>query len=326
MKFSFGYPFFTAPASPEFLSAKAIGGIAAAAEKAGVNAVFLSEHPAPSASWRESGGHDALDPFVALGFAAMATKDISLLTNLTVVPYRNPLLLAKTAATLDVLSGGRLILGMGTGYLKAEYFALGVDFEERNELFDEAVEVLLKLWAGEGDGDEAGAITYEGKHFSARDIAAFPLPVSKPHPPFWLGGNSKLTRRRVAEWGQGWMPMPNPKELADRRRSAHLETTEELAEMIAYMKSHAESAGRKEKDLGPIDIMYMTFEGGTPKAKGGKKGKGGFEKDRYIQAVSELADAGVNWLAINASGTSLSEIEDQLAFIGSEILPACADL
>ena len=89
-----------------------------------------------------AGGHQTLDPFVALAFAAAVTKRLRLLTYLAVVPYRNPFLLAKAAATLDRLSGGRFILGVGSGYLKTEFFALGVDFDERNALFDEALDVL----------------------------------------------------------------------------------------------------------------------------------------------------------------------------------------
>ena len=308
MKFSFGYPFFEAPTNPEFLSGQAFGQIAIEAEKAGFGSVFLSEHPAPTKNWRDSGGHDALDPFVALAAAGAVTKDLALLVNLTVVPYRNPFMLAKAAATADVLSGGRLILGLGTGYLKGEYFALGVDFEERNQLFDESVEVLKLAFSGE-------PVNYDGIHFSAKDIVSQPVPIQKPHPPFWLGGNSKLTRRRVAEWGQGWMPMPNPKALADRRRSAHLETVEDLKQMIGYMKDHAQKMNRTQ----PIDIIYMTFEGGMP-------GTRNFNLSQHLEAISELAELGVSWLAVNSSGSSLSAVLEQISYCGQEILPACKNL
>jgi len=125
----------------------------------------------------------------------LATSRLRLLTHLAVVPYRNPFLLAKSAATLDKISHGRLTLGVGTGYLKTEFFALGVDFDERNELFDEALEVLPLHWKGE-------PFSYEGKHFTARDVIARPRPAQDPIP-IWIGGNSKLTLRRVAEKAQG---------------------------------------------------------------------------------------------------------------------------
>ena len=110
--------------------------------------------------------------------------------------------LAKSAATVDKLSNGRFILGVGTGYLKAEYFALGVDFDERNALFDEALDVLPLHWSGE-------PFDYQGTHFNCRGTIGRPRPVQIPIP-IWIGGNAKLTLRRVAERAQGWMPLTGP--------------------------------------------------------------------------------------------------------------------
>src|SRR6478735_394298 len=115
--------------------------IARALEGAGWDGLAYTEHPAPGRRWlAQGGGHQTLDPFVALGAAAAVTERIRLLTYLAVIPYRNPLLLAKAAASVDMISKGRFVLGAGTGYLKGEFFALGVDFDERNELFDEALD------------------------------------------------------------------------------------------------------------------------------------------------------------------------------------------
>jgi len=211
-------------------------------------------------------------------------------------------MLAKTVATLDRLSGGRVILGMGTGYLKGEYYAVGVDFDERNALFDESVEVMKLAWTGE-------PVTYGGRHFSARDISCHPTPASAPHPPMWLGGNSKLTRRRVAEWGQGWMPMPNPKEFAAGRRSPVLETTEQLSEMLVYLHDHATSVGRTEA----LDVMYMCFDGGAP-------GTPDWNPQQHLEAVHELAEAGVTWLAANATGRTRAEALENIARYGEEII------
>ena len=139
MRFMFQYPE-THGADADLLQAGGIGELAVAAERAGFEGFALTEHPAPNAKWLAAGGHQTLDPFVALGGAATVTSKIQLLTYLAVLPYRNPLLLAKAAMTVDRLSNGRFILGVGTGYLKAEYAALGVDFDERLALFDEALE------------------------------------------------------------------------------------------------------------------------------------------------------------------------------------------
>ncbi len=284
------------------MTADSMMSLASGAEAAGFGAAYVTEHPAPAEKWRQTGGHDALDPFVALSFAAAATSELRLLTNLTVVPFRNPFLLAKAVATLDKLSGGRVTLGVGTGYMKAEYFALGVDFEERNALFDESIEVMKMAWTGE-------PVTYDGLHFSARDITSQPTPSSQPHPPLWLGGNSKLTRRRVAEWGQGWMPMPNPAAYAKGRRSPALETNDQLRDMLAYMHNHAETVGRTE----PIDIMYMCFDGGEP-------GKPGWNPQQHLEALHEQAEVGVTWTAANASGSTRAEALENMAQYGEEII------
>ena len=302
MRFAWGYPFLTAPIPDEFLTITAIGGLASAAEDAGFDAAYVTDHPAPTESWRSAGGHDALDPFVCLSIAAAATTNLRLLTNLTVVPYRNPFLLAKSTASLDRLSGGRVILGLGTGYLKGEFYALGVDFDERNLLFDESVAVMRRAWTGQ-------EVSFEGAHFSARGITAQPTPAATPHPPLWLGGNSKLTRRRVAEWGQGWMPLPNPASVAAARRSPALETIDQLSEMLSYLHEHAAANERTE----PIDVMYMCFDGGTP-------GQPGWNPQQHLEALHELAEVGVTWLAVNTSGASSSEIIDNLACYGEEII------
>src|SRR5690348_8441543 len=136
MHISFGLPTHRVDV-PELVSAHAIAAISLAAEQAGFFAVYVTEHPMPGDDWLATGGHHALDPFVALSFAAAATSSIRLQTNLAVPAYRNPFLLAKSVASLDHLSGGRVILGVGAGYLEPEFRALGVDYAERNALTDE---------------------------------------------------------------------------------------------------------------------------------------------------------------------------------------------
>ena len=194
MKFILAYPELSGM-DGDLLDAGPIGEIAAAAEHAGFAAFALTEHPMPGANWLEHGGHQTLDPFVGLAFAAAATERLRLLTYLAVVPYRNPFLLAKSASSLDRLSGGRFILGVGTGYHKTEFHSLGVDFEERNALFDEALDVFPLAWSGD-------PFTWKGRHFDARDVVQRPRPAQDPIP-IWIGGNSKLTRRRVAEHARG---------------------------------------------------------------------------------------------------------------------------
>jgi probable F420-dependent oxidoreductase len=302
MKFALGL-YQHHPIDPAFVAPDFITAFARAAERVGFDALYFTEHPMPGDEWLATGGHDALDPFVGLAFAAAATRSLRVLTNLTVLPYRNPFLLAKTVATLDRLSGGRVILGVGTGYLKPEYFAMGVDFDERNELFDESLEVCRLTWTGR-------SVTYEGRHFSARACTALPTPLQDPMP-VWIGGNSKLSRRRVAERAQGWMPMPNPKALASTRRSAVLETLDELDAMIGYLNDHAAAVGRTE----PIDIMYMSFEGGIP-------GERGWDAERHMADVRAQAALGVTWQAVNAVGSTRAEVLDMVRGYGERVIAA----
>ena len=125
LSFSFELPTHRVEQPEEFVSAAAITEVATAAEAAGFSAVHVTDHPAGDGKWLDTGGHHTLDPFVALSFAAAATSSIRLLTNVYIAAYRNPFLGAKAALSLDVLSGGRLILGTAAGYLKPEFAALG---------------------------------------------------------------------------------------------------------------------------------------------------------------------------------------------------------
>ncbi|NUU21567.1 MAG: LLM class F420-dependent oxidoreductase [Streptomycetaceae bacterium] len=285
MRFIYHYPETTGP-DGDVLDAGPLAEVAAAAERAGFDGLSLSEHPAPGARWLSAGGHQTLDPFVALGYAAAATTRLRLLTYLAVAPYRNPLLLAKSAATLDKLSGGRAILGLGTGYQKSEFHALGVDMAERNALFDEALDVLPLHWSGE-------PFSYQGRHFSARDVMARPRPVQRPIP-IWIGGNSRLTRRRVAERALGWMPMSGGAELSATARTPSLGSVADLGVAVTELREAAEAAGRTE----PIDIVYSYQGDGIHRPT--------VEPDRHRKVFAELEQVGVTWVVVS-SGTHTRE-------------------
>src|ERR1700734_2069721 len=147
MNFWVTYPLVAHPHNPDFLTKSALTRFCVAAEEAGFAGIGFTDHPAPTERWLKAGGHDALDPFAALSFCAAVTDRLRLIPNILVLPYRNPFLVAKAGATLDALSGGRFTLAVATGYLRAEYQALGVDFDQRNALFDEAIEVILGGWS-----------------------------------------------------------------------------------------------------------------------------------------------------------------------------------
>src|ERR1700751_4314189 len=167
MRYAITHPIITHPYNPERISGSGVATVAAAAEAAGFHGLGFTDHPAPTQRWLDAGGHDALDPFVAMGFAAARTTTLRLIPNIVVLPYRNPFVVAKAGATLDLLSGGRFTLAIGVGYLKREFAALGVGYDDRAELFEESLQVIRAIWTSDD-------ITFEGKHFSARGIPAHP--------------------------------------------------------------------------------------------------------------------------------------------------------
>ena len=275
MRFMYQYPEVNGREA-ELLDAGPAAELARAAEDTGWDGFAFTEHPAPSLRWLEAGGHQTLDPFVALGHVAAVTSRLRLLTFLSVLPYRNPVLLAKAAATVDILSGGRFILGAGTGYAKAEFHALGVDFGERNALFDEALELLPLHWSGE-------PFSYTGRHFSAREVIARPRPPQQPIP-VWIGGNSKLTRRRVAERADGWLPLLGTQELFATTRTATLTSAAELAEAVTGLRADAGPRGAA------LDVAIAYTDPALREADP--------DWGRHRAAIAELAAAGATWVIV----------------------------
>jgi probable F420-dependent oxidoreductase len=306
MRFSITYPIVSHPYNRELVSGPGVAELAAAAEAAGFHGLGFTDHPAPTQRWLEAGGHDALDPFVAMGFAAARTTTLRLIPNIVVLPYRNPFLVAKSGATLDLLSGGRFTLAIGVGYLKREFAALGVDFDERNDLVDEALDVIRSIWTTDD-------ISFEGRHFTARGITAHPRPASVPHPPIWIGGNTGTARRRVATHGDGWCPFPAPAGLAATAGTATMDTIERLREGIDDLRRRFEEAGR---DWSSIDVTFSNFAGGSP-------GRPDFNADAYLTGLDKLAAIGVTWVQVSLPGDSLAGALEAIARFGELVISKC---
>ncbi|SON59482.1 F420-dependent hydroxymycolic acid dehydrogenase [Mycobacterium simulans] len=289
MRFTITHPMHSHPYNPELVSGSGIAAVATAAEAAGFDGFGFTDHPAPSQRWLEAGGPDALDPFVALGFAAARTSTLRLIPNIVVLPYRNPFVVAKSGATLDLLSGGRFTLAVGVGYLKREFSALGVDYDERAELFEEALAVIRAVWTTDD-------MSFDGRHFPARGIPAHPRPVSSPHPPIWIGGNTGSARQRVALYGDGWCPFPAPPGLARTAGTATIDSLDLLADGVDDLRRRCDAAG---KDWSAIDVTFTNFEGGSPASDA-------FDPEAYLAGVEKLAGLGVTWLQVGLPGDSLA--------------------
>jgi len=303
MRVTLGLPTHRVDLLEQFGTAEAVMELAKEAEAAGFDAVNVTEHPFPGDEWMRTGGHHALDPFVALSFAAAATTTLRLHTNLVVLAYRNPFLTAKAVATLDAMSGGRVILGVGAGYLDTEFAALGVDFEERNDLTDEAISAMKVAWSEEG-------VTLDGRHFRATGNTMLPKPVQKPHPPIWVGGNSARAIRRAVELADGWSPMPNTAATVGRRRTPALDSVTVLRERIAYAREHAARIGRSA----PLDIVFIPMGADMYSPDG-------LDRARFVDEAAELADAGVTWLVVSVPGAGRAAVVDNIRSFGADVLP-----
>jgi len=295
----FTYPLISHPANPALLSRDGLVRIARAAEAAGFDGIGFTDHPAPSHKWLTGGGHDALDPFVALAVVAASTERLRLIPNIVVLPYRNPFVVAKAAATLDAVSDGRFVLSVATGYLRSEYRALGVDFDERNDRFDEALEVLRGVWST----DE---FSYEGSDFTADRVTVNPKPA---HIPIWIGGNSPLTRRRVAAHGDGWNPFPAPPWLAKTARTVPLSGLDDLAPMLDHLWEQVDAAGRHRDD---VDVAFTT---GLPAADATD-----FEPEAHLEALGRMTDLGVTWSSTSVPDTSIEAAVETLERYGTEVI------
>ena len=183
---------------------------------------------------------EAMEQLTVLSFLAGHTSTLRLVTSVIIVPHRNPLVAAKALATLDVLSKGRVVVGIGAGWMREEFETLGLPpFEERGAVTDEYVLAFKELWTSDNP-------TFKGKYCRFADIHCLPQPVQKPHPPIWVGGESPRALRRTAELADGWYPIgANP--------DFPMGEPEQLASGIRRLASYARRAGR---DPGEIEVIY----------------------------------------------------------------------
>jgi probable F420-dependent oxidoreductase len=293
VKFTVDYPIVNVGYDPALVTAAGLTAVAQAAEKYGYDAISFSEHPAPSSKWLNAGGHESLDQTSALAFCAAVTSRVRLMTYLLVLPYHNPFLAAKALSTVDLLSGGRLTVVAGTGYLRSEFLALNVDMSQRNELFDESLEVLRGVW-------NESPFAYTGKHFTARGVASLPAPLQPGGPPVLIGGNSALARARAAR-NQGWSPLMVSPEVARTSRTPGIATVAELAARIKEVRDAAAASG-----TAPLTIQVHTPQAGFMQRPGVSSG------EEHRDHLGQLAEAGVDHFVLRPPGGSLDQAVEAL--------------
>jgi probable F420-dependent oxidoreductase len=225
-----------------FLTDEGIGPatLGPALEERGFDALFLAEHshiPASRETPYPAGGdlpriyYRTLDPLVALGAAAVATRNLLLGTGIALVVQRDPIHTAKEVATLDLISGGRAVLGVGAGWNREEMRNHGTDPRTRGRVMDERIRAIIALWTRE----EA---EFHGEFVDFDPVFSWPKPVQRPHPPIYVGGGSERAFERTAEYGSAWMPSGvHPKELGaqiDRMR----QVTDAETPVVVYAAPH----------------------------------------------------------------------------------------
>jgi probable F420-dependent oxidoreductase len=241
------------------------------------------------------------DPIATLGFVAAATERVRLLSYVYVLPYRHPLAAAKSFATLDRLSGGRVILGVGAGHLEEEFTALGIDFRDRGRLLDEAIDAV------------AAALTEEypdhaGPRWRLHDSAIGPRPIQSPRPPIWVGGSTEAALRRAAARGDGWLPQGTPRM--------------GLEAAIRYIRAHRE----KTRDGAPIEIganserLYV----GTPGFDLGADARSG-SGEELAARLRAMRALGVSHLGVRFRTRSCDELVEQIEAFATEVMPHLHD-
>ncbi len=283
--------------------------IAKKAEELGFDSIWASDHIIVPNQYVGRFSETFYDPFVILASIAASTKKIKLGTSVIVLPYRNPIPVAKATATLDVLSNGRLIFGVASGWLKEEFYALGIPFHERGKRTDEYIRVFKELW--ENDNPK-----FEGEFYRFSDIKFYPKPYQKPHPPIWIGGNSRRAIRRAVELGDGWQPVGlSPEEM--ERELNYLKRTakewgRESSTIVFSLRSRLHILSKGEKQAGKIEPRghLFLFYGTT---------------EEITDYIRRFKDIGVSHIALDVLARSNEEMFDIMERFSCDIMSAFTD-
>ena len=293
----------------------AVRTLAQQAEASGFDSIWLADHvviPRRVASSYPyaSGGASPFDPdqpflepLSVLNFLAACTGRVRLGTHVLIIPYRQPVLAAKMLATLDVLSGGRLILGAGVGWMREEFEALGSPpYEERGAVTDEYLRLFKVLWTE----DET---RFEGKYVRVSEVGVRPKPVQRPHPPIWIGGHTGPALRRAAELGDGWAPI-------GLRPPPLLEPTE-MAAKIARLRALIRQAGRTEDAVTISFTAPISFTETAGSARPLLSGRA----EQIAADLRHYRALGVQNFNLNLPGRSIGEQGEAIERFAREVMP-----
>jgi probable F420-dependent oxidoreductase len=309
---------FTLPVRGELANFEGIAGMARHGESLGFTSATVADHIViPTrvdsaypydASGRHPSHGDAMEALSLIAFVAGQTSKLRLITSVLILPYRNPVLTAKMVSTIDVLSQGRITLGIGVGWMEEEFEALHApDFARRGAVTDEWVTIFKKLWS-------PGPVEHEGAFYSFGPVRCEPLPVQKPHPPIWIGGHSKPALRRTARYADAWHPLGTV-ETAQLRPP-------EFAAMRDDLRRMADGFGRdfndivlafvarlRETKVAIPDNDRMPFSGSAA---------------QLVEDVEAYRALGVTHLSFDFRKATLSETLERMDWFASEVMAKTA--
>lgn len=292
--------------------------VAERAERGGFDSVWVNDHvvvPRERVAAAGDRQHQYVDraaqkifePLVLLSYLAARTERVALGTSVFVLALRNPVVAAKQVATLDVLSGGRAILGVGVGWMEAEFAALGVPWRERGRRTDVGLRVATALWRGDPSVDDVDlgplALDLDGVVFN-------PLPDQQPRPPVWIGGRTEIAARRAARSGDAWHP-------------SHL-TLPELAAARSLLDGLCEQAGRSTGSVGLTTrrrVLPLVEPTEPPEERRTLQGTAA----EIVADLTALAAAGVDHIVLELAATTAVELGEQVDWLATEVLAARAD-
>jgi probable F420-dependent oxidoreductase len=290
----------------KYASARLIADVAQEAESLRFDSVWVTDHVIVPVHHVER-GHIFYDALMTLAFVSSITRTVAMGTTVLAAPTRNPIVLAREVATLDALSGGRVILGVGTGWIREELEAVGVPWTERGRFLDEGIKVLRCLWSQEGP------ISFSGRYTNFREMLFEPKPARRGGPPIWVGGMTAPSLQRVARTADGWLPWAVSKD-----------DLKEGAEKIRSM-----SGGRKitlacfsQADIGSKSIeAYVGTLGERHHVITGSPGQ-------VVRTIEDFRKSGLEHLALSFRDVRLFKDETpdlllkQMRLFASEIMPA----
>lgn len=329
MKFGVSIPGSLTMPSPREVDAALVADLAKRVEDLGYDYISAADHTFVPDYWKTVIGTTFLDPFAALLWYGAHTTRVKLFLACLVMPYRQPLTTAKTLATIDQLTGGRVVLGVVPGYLEEEFAAFNLPLEDRGRMTEEFVRIMQHVWTSDN-------AAFVGDHYEFSDLEIRPRCRQEPHIPIWFGGSSKRSIRRAVELGSGWAPLAfevtppqyvaaHAGDLRGKALPTSGTTPERLREGLAYAREVADSLGR-EPDLEvvvyPGRPRSAAAESDASVPYSGRRAR--VADDEMVEWLNAFAAAGATGFSVHVRDRSVADFVEGLEHFATHVAPQVA--